>query len=159
MTSNASTACRALFDCRWPIKCHRTSPLINATFVIPSCTRFSPRLQAPASTACCTVAESNVLETAMRVISSALRPARSAARAICSRTRTSRSRICSAIARESYQRLSDGDKQTDIGPTAPSDKYVEKSFDLLFKYDDRQLARERVRDKIETVLDEWRIAP
>jgi hypothetical protein len=47
-------------------------------------------------------------------MSSALRPARSAARAICSRTRTSRSRICSAIARESYQRLSDGDKQTEI---------------------------------------------
>ena len=50
----------------------------------------------------------------MRVISSALRPARSAARAICSRTRTSRSRICSAIARESYQRPSESDKHTDI---------------------------------------------
>jgi len=31
--------------------------------------------------------------------------------------------------------------------------------DLLFKYDNRQLARDRVRDKIETVLDEWRISP
>lgn len=29
---------------------------------------------------------------------------------------------------------------------------------LLFKYDDRQLARDRVRDKIEMVLDEWRIS-
>jgi hypothetical protein len=28
--------------------------------------------------------------------------------------------------------------------------------DLLFKYDDRHLARERVREKIEIVLDEWR---
>jgi hypothetical protein len=28
--------------------------------------------------------------------------------------------------------------------------------ELLFKYDDRHLARERVRGKIETVLDEWR---
>ncbi len=31
--------------------------------------------------------------------------------------------------------------------------------DLLFKYDDRQLARDRVRDKIDTVLDEWRSSP
>ncbi|MEK6325114.1 MAG: DUF2293 domain-containing protein [Acidobacteriota bacterium] len=27
---------------------------------------------------------------------------------------------------------------------------------LLFKHDDRQLARERVREKVETVLEEWR---
>jgi len=31
--------------------------------------------------------------------------------------------------------------------------------DLLFKYDDRQLARDRVRDKIETVLNGWRLSP
>ncbi len=31
--------------------------------------------------------------------------------------------------------------------------------DLLFKYDDRPLARDRVRDKIETVLNEWRLSP
>ncbi|MEK6286844.1 MAG: DUF2293 domain-containing protein [Acidobacteriota bacterium] len=30
--------------------------------------------------------------------------------------------------------------------------------ELLFKHDDRQLARDRVRDKIETVLDEWRMS-
>jgi len=31
--------------------------------------------------------------------------------------------------------------------------------DLLFKYDDRQLARDRVREKIETFLNEWRLSP
>jgi hypothetical protein len=31
--------------------------------------------------------------------------------------------------------------------------------ELLFKYDDRHRARDRVRDRIETVLDEWRISP
>ena len=55
----------------------------------------------------------------MRVMSSALLPARSAARATCSRTRASRSRICSAIAWQSYQRPSDGDKQTGIAATRP----------------------------------------
>ena len=31
--------------------------------------------------------------------------------------------------------------------------------ELLFKYDDRHRARDKVSDKIETVLDEWRISP
>lgn len=30
--------------------------------------------------------------------------------------------------------------------------------ELLFKHDDRQLARERVRERVETVLEEWRAA-
>src|SRR5262245_14864943 len=85
--SKSSTARRALFDCRCPIRCHWTlrSALIALSSLIlaaASWMRLSPSVRTPASMASRMRAAGTVLLTATSVISEACRPARSHAAAI-----------------------------------------------------------------------------
>src|SRR5438046_1863814 len=87
-TSNSSSASRTLFVWRWPTRCHATGRPSSATLPRASCTRFSPSAVSPAARAARMRATSTVLDTPTSSTSSARRPARSAARAMRSRTRS-----------------------------------------------------------------------
>src|SRR2546428_6969802 len=87
-TSNSSSASRTLFVWRWPTRCQATGRPSSATLPRASCTRFSPRAPSPAARAARMRAASTVLDTPTSSTSSARRPARSAARAMRSRTRS-----------------------------------------------------------------------
>ncbi len=63
MTSNSSTARRALFDWSGPTRCHR-APTTKGTFAAASWTRFSPRRSRPAATAARIRSAGTVFETA-----------------------------------------------------------------------------------------------
>ncbi len=77
----------ALFDCRWPMRCHRSLVSADcAIFCRASWTLFSPKSSCPASAAARTASMGWVLETAISRTSSGRRPARPAAFAIRSRT-------------------------------------------------------------------------
>src|SRR5438128_1155015 len=87
-TSNSSSASRTLFVWRWPTRCHGTGRPISAILPRASCTRFSPSAGSPAASAARMRPTSTVLDTPTSSTSSARRPARSAARAMRSRTRS-----------------------------------------------------------------------
>src|SRR2546426_8361084 len=87
-TSNSSRASRTLFVWRWPTRCHGTGRPISAILPRASCTRFSPSAGSPAASAARMRPTSTVLDTPTSSTSSARRPARSAARAMRSRTRS-----------------------------------------------------------------------
>src|SRR5262245_1575651 len=85
--SKSSTARRALFDCRCPIRCHwtlRSALIALSSWILAaaSWTRLSPSMRTPASIASRMRAAGTVLLTATSVISEACRPARSHAAAI-----------------------------------------------------------------------------
>ena len=68
----ARAAFRALFDCRWPTRCHRSGRSAHASiFGRASCTRFSPKSSWPAGAAARTLAAGHVFETATRRTSGA----------------------------------------------------------------------------------------
>ena len=99
---NRSTGCRrsagaaffALFDCRWPMRCHLLSiSAVSAIFCRPSWTLFSPKSRWPAAQAARTRSAPNVLETATSVTAPGSRPDR-ARRPRCRRGLQPR---CSAI--------------------------------------------------------------
>jgi hypothetical protein len=87
MTSKSSAALRALFDCRWPTRCHssRAAPQSASIFPSASWTRFSPNWQCPAAIACEMISIGKVLLIASRVISPGIRPQARAVSAILSR--------------------------------------------------------------------------
>ena len=79
MTSNSSTARRALFDCSGPTRCH--SPAADpsaAAFACRSWTRFSARVRKPASIAARMRSGGTVFVTATISTPSGSRPARAA---------------------------------------------------------------------------------
>ena len=88
MRSNSGSASLTLLVCRWPIRCHGTGRPSSATLALASCTRFSPSAPRPAARAARMRSTSTTFETPMRSTSSGVRPARSAARATRSRTRS-----------------------------------------------------------------------
>ena len=91
-----AAAFRALFDCRWPMRCHRSLVSADcAIFCRASWTLFSPKSSWPASAAARTASMGWVLETAISRTSSGFRPARPAASAMRSRTSASRPGMCS----------------------------------------------------------------
>src|SRR5947209_1358664 len=96
-TSNSSSASRTLFVWRWPTRCHATGRPSSATLPRASCTRFSPSAVSPAARAARMRATSTVLDTPTSSTSSARRPARSAARAMRSRTRSRLVRMSGCI--------------------------------------------------------------
>ena len=70
MHANAAAAFFALFDCRWPMRCHLAGiSAVSAIFCRPSCTLFSPNSRCPASHASRTQSAPNVFETATSVTS------------------------------------------------------------------------------------------
>jgi len=88
--SKRGSAFATLLRCRCPIRCQRTAARPTAsTLSASSCTRFSPTSATPARIAACTVEAGCVLVTATSV-TAPVRPARSRARSIRSRTSATR---------------------------------------------------------------------
>src|SRR5215813_9878352 len=87
-TSKSSSASRTLLVCRCPTRCHAAGRPISATLPRASCTRFSPSAVSPAASAARIRPTSTVFDTPTSSTSSGRRPARSAARAMRSRTRS-----------------------------------------------------------------------
>ena len=88
---------RALLDCRCPTRCQRAPGQVGARAILGSAswTRFSPKSRTPAARASRTASAGCVLLTATSVTSDGRARARSAARAIRSRTAATRSAITS----------------------------------------------------------------
>src|SRR6266508_144416 len=83
MQANDIAAFFALFDCRWPMRCHLISMSdVSPIFCRASWTLFSPKSRWPAAHAARTYAALKVLETAIRRMSEGSRPARRAAASI-----------------------------------------------------------------------------
>src|SRR6185295_15990179 len=96
MQANCAAALRALFDWRWPMRCHLTSmSAVWSIFCRASCTLFSPKSRCPACQAARTWSAPNVFETAMSWMAAGSRPARRAAAS--SRDRTT-CRLCATDA-------------------------------------------------------------
>src|SRR5919107_4174623 len=86
MAAKAGAAFFALFDWRWPMRCHLISKsAVSASFCRASWTLFSPKSRCPAAYAARTCSALNVFETARRRMSAGGRPAAAAAAAIRSR--------------------------------------------------------------------------
>ena len=76
ITSKISRASFTLFVCRWPTRCQAAGRPSSATFVLASCTRFSPSARNPAASAAWIRATSTVFDTPISSTSSGRRPAR-----------------------------------------------------------------------------------
>ena len=85
ITSNSSTARRALFAWSGPMRCH-AAPSTSGILAAASWTRFSPSTRKPAATAARMRSAGTVLDTATSVTRVASRPARAAAAPIRPRT-------------------------------------------------------------------------
>jgi hypothetical protein len=86
MAAKAAAAFFALFDWRWPIRCHLISKsAVSSRFCRASWTLFSPKSRCPAAWAARTCAAPNVYDTASRRTSPGGRPHDTAAAAIRSR--------------------------------------------------------------------------
>src|SRR3954466_15867538 len=86
MAAKAGEAFLALFDWRWPMRCHLISKsAVSPIFCRASWTLFSPKSRCPAAWAARTCSALNIFETARRRMSAGGRPAAAAAAAIRSR--------------------------------------------------------------------------
>ena len=72
-SGRSPAAFRALFDCRWPMRCHRIRRRSAAIFCRASCTLFSPKSSCPAAAAART-SIGKVFDTATRRTAWGLRP-------------------------------------------------------------------------------------
>ncbi len=131
MTSKRCAAFLALFDCRWPTKCHVTprsgapSNLGSASWIL-----FSPKSLCPARAAALMCSTEKVLEMATRRILAGSRPTRRAALAM--RSRTLSSRACSAAGSSTARGYFFSCATSDVavaafGPLGASFRYVSNS--------------------------------
>src|SRR5690349_10468199 len=105
MAAKAGPALLALFDWRWPSKCHLLgNSAVASSFCSASWTLFSPKSRCPAAYAARTWSALKVLETARSLTDPGSRPAAEAAAAIRFRTAA----MLPAMSFNSLDRVEDG---------------------------------------------------